>query len=231
MQTANTALLPHIKILLVDDQNLVRMGICGLLELRPHLDVIAQLSDGTEVLDSIKSLQPDILLLDIRMPKMDGIQVLHALQKANVVIPTLMLTTFDEHELVLSCMKAGAKGYLRKDVSLQMLISAVEAVAAGELWVQPAVTYPINTYREAVQQNNASKSFDKSTLQQLYEPLTKGELQVLHLIAAGYSGNEIAEALHKSVGRIRNITSAILAKLQVRDRTRAALKAIELGLI
>ena len=129
-----------IKVLLVDDHNLVKMGICSLLELSGNIDVVAQLDDGTGVLAAIEKSHPDIMLLDIRMPNMNGLEVLSAMSEQGVSLPTLILTTFDEHDLVLNCMKLGAKGYLRKDVSLSVLIKAIDAVVAGELWIQPAIT-------------------------------------------------------------------------------------------
>jgi DNA-binding NarL/FixJ family response regulator len=210
-----------IKLLLVDDQNLVKMGICSLLELSGKIDVVAQLEDGTGVLAAIEEHQPDIMLLDIRMPKMDGLEVLAAMEEQKVVLPTLILTVFDEHELVLKCMKLGARGYLRKDVSLDALMKAIDAILAGELWVQPAITSHILDNRDYIQSKSA----------EVLEALTNSEVQVLRLAAAGYSNAEISEAIHKSAGTVRNQMSFILAKLQVRDRTRAVLKAIEHGLI
>lgn len=211
-----------IKVLLVDDQTLVRQGIFGLLQLKKHIEVVAQLPDGSCVLETIKSHQPDILLLDIRMPIMNGLEVLEAMKEGSITLPTLILTTFDEHELVLQCIELGALGYLRKDVSLDSLIGAIEAVACGKPWYQPAVTQR--------HQQNAGPTVEHKPIE-LIEPLTEGEIQVLRLAAGGYSNNEIADALHKSLGTVRNSMSFVLAKLQVRDRTRAVLKAIEHGLI
>ena len=211
-----------IKLLLVDDQNLVKMGICSLLELSGHIEVVAQLDDGSEVLPTIANYQPDIMLLDIRMPVMDGIEVLETMSEQNIDLPTLILTTFDEHDLVLKCIKLGAKGYLRKDVSLETLIQAIDTVVAGELWIQPAITNRILENKEILQFQSSGT---------IVEPLTLNEVQILRLVAAGYSNNEIAGAIHKSVGTVRNQISTILAKLNVRDRTRAVLKAIEHGAI
>ncbi|WP_210418759.1 response regulator transcription factor [Aliikangiella coralliicola] len=210
-----------IKLLLVDDQNLVRMGICSLLQLTDHIDVVEQLDDGTGVLSAINEHQPDIMLLDIRMPRMDGLAVLETLNAHKINLPTLILTTFDEHELVLNCLELGAKGYLRKDVTLENLVNAIDAVAAGKMWVQPAITNQVLEHKDVI----------KSDKNDVIEPLSENEIQVLRLIAAGYSNNEIASAIHRSVGTVRNLVSFILAKLQVRDRTRAVLKAIENGLI
>ena len=210
-----------IRLLLVDDQNLVKMGICSLLQLSGNIDVVAQLDDGVGVFEAIREYKPDVMLLDIRMPKMNGIEVLAEMKKREILLPTIILTTFDEHDLVLQSMKLGAKGYLRKDVSLESLIQAIDSVIAGELWVQPAITNHVLENNEFIQSQNSD----------LLEVLTNNEVQVLRLAAAGYSNNEIADAIHKSPGTIRNTMSFILEKLQVRDRTRAVLKAIEHGLI
>jgi len=210
-----------IKVLLVDDQTLVRQGICSLLQLADEIEVIAQLEDGSDVLPTIKQIQPDLLLLDIRMPGMSGLDVLTAMQQNQVELPTLILTTFDEHELVLNCLNLGAKGYLKKDTDLETLVTAIKNVAKGKTWIQPITPIKVNELADSAQAMNVSD----------LESLSDGERQVLRLVAAGYSNHEIADALHKSSGTIRNSVSAILAKLQVRDRTRAVLKAIEYKLI
>jgi DNA-binding NarL/FixJ family response regulator len=127
-----------IKILLVDDQNLVREGIKALLQLTPQMSVIAEACDGDEALTALEQYSPDIMLLDLRMPKRDGLSVLEAMQQKNINVPTLILTTFDEHDLVLNCLKLGAMGYLKKDVSLNDLVCAIESLAKGIPWVKPA---------------------------------------------------------------------------------------------
>jgi DNA-binding NarL/FixJ family response regulator len=210
-----------IKLLLVDDQNLVKMGICSLLELSGRISVVAQLDNGLGVIDAIGTHKPDVMLLDIRMPKMNGIEVLAQMKEQGISLPTIILTTFDEHDLVLESIKLGAKGYLRKDVSLDSLMSAIDTVIKGDMCIQPGIT------NQVVENVSALKGDENETL----EALSNGEVQVLRLAAAGYSNNEIAEAMHKSSGTVRNQMSFILAKLQVRDRTRAVLKAIEHGLI
>ena len=212
-----------IKLLLVDDQNLVKMGLCSLLQLSGNIEVVAQLDDGVGVIDAIEEHKPDVMLLDIRMPRMNGIEVLAKMRELEVELPTIILTTFDEHDLVLQSMKLGAKGYLRKDVSLESLNQAIEAVLAGDLWIQPAITNHVLKDNEFIH--------PKSDVLTEIEELTNTEIQVLRLAAAGYSNNEIAEAIHKAPGTVRNLMSFILEKLQVRDRTRAVLKAIEHGLI
>ncbi len=205
---------------MIDDQNLVREGIKSLLQLKPGLNVVAEADDGSAAETLVRQHQPDVLLLDIRMPRVTGLDVLQQFKSAGIHVPVLILTTFDDHDLVLDCIKLGAKGYLRKDVSFEVLTNAILNLAQGKSWLQPAVTCRVEKARD---------SEDSPTA--LIEQLTDIEVQVLRLVAAGYSNHEIADALYKSVGTIRNQVSSILAKLEVRDRTRAVLKALDLGLI
>ncbi|MBU1310457.1 MAG: response regulator transcription factor [Gammaproteobacteria bacterium] len=210
----------NVSIVLIDDQNLVREGIKSLLQLKPGFTVVAEAADGSEAETLVRRHQPDVLLLDIRMPKVTGLEVLQQFGQAGIDVPVLILTTFDDHELVLDCIKLGARGYLRKDVSFEVLTNAILNMAQGKSWLQPAVTCRVEKARDS-----------KAEPLVLLEQLTDIELQVLRLVAAGYSNHEIAGALYKSVGTIRNQVSAVLAKLDVRDRTRAVLKALDLGLI
>lgn len=210
----------NVSIVLIDDQNLVREGIKSLLQLKPGFTVVAEAADGSAAETLVRQYQPDVLLLDIRMPKVTGLQVLQQFKTAAIDVPVLILTTFDDHELVLDCIKLGARGYLRKDVSFEVLTNAILTMAQGKSWLQPAVTCRVEQARDS-----------KTAAAPLTEQLTDIELQVLRLVAAGYSNHEIADALYKSVGTIRNQVSAVLAKLDVRDRTRAVLKALDLGLI
>ncbi|GAA0341843.1 response regulator transcription factor [Bowmanella denitrificans] len=212
-----------MKVLLVDDQTLVREGIKSLLSLSDNLLVVGEASDGDEVCQAVTNLQPDVILMDIRMPRMSGVDALRAMQKAGLTQPVIMLTTFDDHKLVLDAVQAGAKGYLLKDVSLETLVDAIETVYKGQTLIQPAVTEKILQGLQGLQQQFESY--------QTPEPLTDAERKILRLMAAGCSNREIAEALFKSEGTIKNQVSSLLAKLGVRDRTRAVLKAIEAGLI
>lgn len=212
-----------IKLLLVDDQTLVRQGIKSLLALSDKVTVSAEASDGTQVLAQVAAHHPDVILLDISMPQMDGIETLNQLAKADVSTPVIILTTFDDSALVLKGMQAGAKGYLLKDVSLESLITAIEAVHNGQTMVQPAVTERLIKGIANVHSGfNAPAQF---------EPLTPKEIEVLRLMASGLSNKEISGALFKSEGTIKNHVSNILTKLGVRDRTRAVLLAIEQGIL
>ena len=214
------------KVLLVDDQTLVREGIKSLLSLSPEVEVIGEFADGEELIAHIATdmdTDIDAILMDIRMPKMNGIQALESLKHQKNSIPVLMLTTFDDHDLVLQAIQAGAKGYLLKDVSLETLVEGIAAVASGKTLIQPAVTE-----RLLAGLADQKHDFDAS---QLPEPLSQKEQEILRLMAAGCSNREIASAMFKSEGTIKNQVSSILNKLGVRDRTRAVLKSIELGII
>lgn len=212
-----------IRIAIVDDQNLVRSGIESLLSLSDKVSVIAQASDGDMALNIAKEHRPDVFLMDIRMPRMNGIDAIKSLRKAGFETPVIILTTFDDHELVLQGLQAGAQGYLLKDVSLDSLISAIESVHAGETIVQPAIT---DTLLRGLKTQ-------KGDFDSLPEPtaLSPKETEVLRLVASGYSNKEISTALNKSEGTVKNHVSSILSKLGVRDRTRAVLRALEIGVI
>lgn len=214
------------KVILVDDQTLVRAGIKSLLSLSKDVTVVAEFADGEELVISCQNdnLPPaDAILMDIRMPRMNGIEALQALKQKSIEIPVLMLTTFDDHSLVLQAIQAGAKGYLLKDVSLETLVEGIATIAEGKTLIQPAVTERLLSGL-----SEQTNEFDASVLP---EALSTKEQEILRLMAAGCSNREIAEAMFKSEGTIKNQVSSILNKLGVRDRTRAVLKSIELGII
>ncbi len=210
-----------IRIGLIDDQMLVRQGIRGLLELSDRVEVVAEGADGDEAVSLASDASPDVILMDMRMPRMDGAAAITALSEAGIHVPVIILTTFDDHEQVLTAIRAGAKGYLLKDVSLENLVDAIESVAAGETMIQPSIT------ENLLRGISTQPSGDDAPA----EDLTRRETEVIRLMAGGYSNREIAQALSKSEGTIKNHVSNILAKLGVRDRTRAVLKAIEHGVI
>ncbi len=212
-----------ISIVLVDDQKLVRDGIHSLLELSPEVEVVAEASTGKEAVDVVREHKPDVVLMDIQMPQMNGIEAIEKMVEEKLSSPVIILTTFDDHELVLQGIRAGARGYLLKDVSLEDLIDAIKHVHDGGTMVRPAIT---DTLLRAV--DSSAQSFDT-----LPDPqdLTTKELEVLRLVAGGYSNREISEGLKRSEGTIKNHVSNILSKLGVRDRTRAVLRAIELGML
>ncbi len=212
-----------INVFLVDDQTLVRQGIRSLLELADDIHIIGEATDGIEAIEMIPEAAPDVVLLDIRMPGKSGIDVLQELGAAGKLPPTIILTTFDDDQLVLSGLRAGARGFLLKDVSLQQLVGAIQTVAAGGSLVQPVVTERLLKGIENL--DNRFASLDQP------DPLTERETEILRLMAGGYSNKEIARSLDVAEGTVKNHVSNILSKIGVRDRTRAVLKALELKLI
>ena len=212
-----------IKVMLVDDQNLVRKGVRSLLELAEDIEVIAEASDGSEAVAKVPEHGPDVVLLDMRMPGMNDVEVLRQLNEAGTLPPTIILTTFDDEELVLAGIRNGAKGYLLKDVALDELVSAIKTVAEGGSIVKPAVT-------ERLLKGLENLETDFSALDRP-DPLTDRETEILRLMAGGYSNKEIASSLCVAEGTVKNHVSNILSKLGVRDRTRAVLKAFELGFV
>ena len=212
-----------IEVCLVDDQTLVRQGIRSLLELSDSIRVVAEAGDGMQAVETIPRVKPDVVLLDMRMPGMSGLDVLNALAATHQLPPTIILTTFDDDQLVLAGLKAGARGYLLKDVSLDQLVDAVKTVAAGGSLVAPVVTQRLLSGLERMQ--NEFTSLDRP------DPLTDRETEILRLMAGGYSTKEIANSLGVAEGTVKNHVSNILSKLGVRDRTRAVLKAFELGIV
>lgn len=218
-----------IKVMLVDDQTLVREGIKSLLALSPDIQLIAEAGDGEQCLAVVNHLKelPDVILMDIRMPKVSGIDAVKHLKTAGFTLPVIMLTTFDDDQLVLQSIQAGAAGYLLKDVSLETLVEGIKTVHQGKTLIQPAITQRVI---QGLQGLAKTESLVLSP-SLVTADLSDKEQEILRLMASGYSNKEISQAMFKSEGTVKNQVSAILAKLEVRDRTRAVLKAIEAGLI
>ena len=212
-----------IRVCLVDDQTLVRQGVKSLLDLAEDIEIIGEAADGRQAVEMIPELRPDVVLMDMRMPVMSGLEALQALAAKNQLPPTIILTTFDDDQLVLAGIKAGARGYLLKDVTLDQLVNAIQTVAEGGSLVQPAVTQRLLSGLEHMR--NEFVSLDRP------DPLTDRETEILRLMASGFSNKEIANSLGVAEGTIKNHVSNILSKLGVRDRTRAVLKAFELQLV
>ena len=212
-----------ISVVLVDDQNLVRQGIRSLLELSDKVRIVGEASDGAQGLEVIALREPDVVLLDVQMPVMNGIDCLQQLRADDNLTPVIVLTTFDDPDSMIECTRLGARGYLLKDVSLEQLVSAIEIVHAGGTMIQPTVTATI-LQRLSREATSAPPVRQDSSL-------TPRETEILRCLAGGLSNREVARVISLSEGTVKNYVSSILAKLEVRDRTRAVLKAIDLGLI
>ncbi|MFF2267522.1 response regulator [Cellulosimicrobium cellulans] len=216
-----------VRVLLVDDQTLVRQGIRSLLELAPDVDVVAEAEDGMTALAAVREHAPDVVLLDLRMPRHDGIWALEAMSESGYDVPVLVLTTFDDDALVLRALRAGARGYLLKDVTLEQLTGAVRTLASGGTLVQPSIT---DRLLRAVRAGSVPADDLDDGAGPVHE-LTDRELEVLRLVAAGFSNREIAHALFLAEGTVKNHVSTVLLKLGTRDRTRAVLRALHVGLL
>lgn len=221
---------PIIRILLADDQTLIRQGIQTLLELEPDLQVVATAGNGHEAIAAVEREHPDVVLMDIRMPLLDGVAATQAITARFPQVGVIILTTFDDDEYVFEGLKAGARGYLLKDVDSSEIVLAVRAVAAGEALIQPSIARKVvaEFSRLATQSRPVAPPPAAAPLE---EPLTERELEVLHAIAAGLSNREIAERLVITEGTVKNHVSNLLAKLGVRDRTQALIRARALGLV
>jgi DNA-binding NarL/FixJ family response regulator len=206
------------KVFLVDDQTLVRKGIRSLLSLLPDIEIVGEAVDGAEAVRLIPPCAPDVVLLDIRMPEMDGLAVLRRLAEPGQKPHFVILTTFDDADALFEGCKAGARGFLLKDVSLEQLASAIGAVAEGRLIFQPSIT-------ETLLRNLQGRT-DQRRGEELAEALTERERDVIRLMAGGFSNREIGEMLKLTEGTVKNHVSRLLLKLDARDRTSAVLKAI-----
>ena len=212
-----------IRVAIADDHTLVREGIRTLLELVPDIAVVGEAGDGATAVELVLAESPDVLILDMRMPRGDGRWVVEQLAQRGRLPPTLVLTTFDIDAEAIAIVRAGARGFMLKDVTRAQLVDAVRALAAGATMIRPALT----TRGEHALAIRGRALAPASAV----APLTARELEVLRLVAGGFSNREIADVLAVSEGTAKNHVSSILAKLGVRDRTRAALKAAEHGLL
>jgi DNA-binding NarL/FixJ family response regulator len=210
-----------IRVCLVDDQALVRSGLKALLGLLGGIEVVAEAADGEEAFDAVVSSKPDVLLLDVRMPKLNGIQVVEGLAAQNILPPTLLLTTFDDDGALIHGVKAGARGYLLKGASPETLLEAIRAVAAGGTYLYAPLVSDIA--RAGIRRSREAP--------ELLGELTERELEILRLMASGIGNREIAEALVLREGTVKNHVSSIFSKLGVADRTKAVLRAIAAGLV
>lgn len=216
---------PKIKILLVDDQALFREGLRTLLDLQPDFEVVGEASQGEEALRMAVSLNPHVILMDLRMPVMDGVTATRRLKDSLPQCKVIVLTTFDDDEDVFEGLRAGAVGYLLKDVSSEKLYEAIRSAARGEYFLLPSITAKVMAEFSRIARPV------RTPLDEIGVKLSSRELEVLRLVAQGASNKEIADTLVIAEGTVKNHLTNILAKLEARDRMQAVLKARELGLI
>lgn len=204
-----------IRLLLVDDQSLIRQGLRALLELEPDVEVVGEAENGQSAIALVETLQPDVVLLDIRMPVMDGVAVTREINQRFTDTKVIVLTTFDNDEYVAQALRYGAKGYLLKDTPSEELAAAIRAVDKGYTQLGPGL------FEKAIPKVSVPPAAPPSG----WEHLTPREKEVLRLIAAGASNREIAETLYISEGTVKNHVTRILSQLGLRDRTQAAIVA------
>jgi DNA-binding NarL/FixJ family response regulator len=216
-----------VRVLLVDDQQLIRAGFRMILEAEEGIEVVGECADGTQAIDSVKRLRPDVVLMDIRMPEMDGIEATRRIVQAadgGGPVKVLMLTTFDLDEYVYDALRAGASGFLLKDVPADQLVAGIHLVAQGEALLAPSIT------RRLIQEFSRSAPSRQEAPAGLAE-LTPRELEVFKLLARGMSNAEIAAELFVSDTTVKTHVARILMKLEVRDRVQAVVLAYESGLV
>lgn len=228
----------HIRVMIVDNQGLLREGFRRLIELEPNLEVVGMAGDGEEALSTVELLVaerrcPDVVLMDVRMPRLDGIAATRALKQHWPEIRTVILTTFDDRDLIQAGLQAGALGYVLKDITAEQLAMTIRVAAQGQVLLHPDVASKVIASLSSAQTESPLTSSANPTHVGGSEgvPLTEREREILALLARGASNREISEALYIASGTVKNHLSNILGKLGVRDRTQAALKARELGLL
>lgn len=214
-----------IRVLLVDDQALFREALGTILSLQPDLQVVGEAANGQEALAAAAEHQPDVILMDLNMPILDGVAATRRLKESGAAARVIVLTTFDNDETVFDGLRAGAVGYLLKDVSSAKLVEAIRAAAHGESFLQPSIAAKVLAEFNRLEERVAAPP------SLLVYPLSDRELEILRRLAAGDSNKEIAAHLFITEGTVKNHVTNILGKLGVRDRTQAALRARELGLI
>ena len=215
-----------VRVLVVDDQTLFREALTTLLEMRAEVEVVGAAEDGVEALELVERLRPDVVLMDLRMPVLDGVDTTRRLRVEHPQVRVLVLTTFDGDDEVFPALRAGAVGYLLKDATAPRLVEAVLAAARGESVLQPSVAAKV-----LARMSQLPELPSEPRSQPLVDPLTQRELEVLRAVADGLSNREAAERLYLSEGTVKNHVTHVLAKLGVRDRTQAALRARALGLL
>ncbi len=214
---------PKIRILLVDDQYLVREGIESLLELEEAVEVVGMAANGKEAIAQATKLKPNIILMDVRMPEMNGVEATAKIKQALPTCQVIMLTTFDDEEFIVQSLLAGACGYLMKDIPPPDLVKAIQLAHAGIFQLAPEVAGKLIGSLQ-------SKQGALSSTPPIDTPLTARELEVLKLLAKGATNKEIASHFNLSEGTVKNHVSNILMRLELRDRTQAAVYAVENGL-
>ncbi len=213
-----------IQVLICDDQTVVREGLAAILSTDPAIEVVGLAGDGQEAITLVAETRPDIVLMDLMMPVLNGVQATRELRRSHADLRVLVLTTYASDELIMDAIHAGADGYLLKDARREELIAAIKGTVEGKTYLDPAVAGKVMRRAAATAAQSPPAVPPK-------DPLTERELDILRLISQGYSNPEIAQRLHLARGTVRNYVSTILGKLGVSDRTQAAVEALRRGLV
>ena len=214
-----------IKIVIADDQELIRESLKIVLSANPDMEVTDTVADGSEVIRSVRACRPDVILMDVRMPEMDGVSCTRIIKENYPQIKIIILTTFDDDEYVYNALKYGASGYLLKGVSMAELSSAIRTVHSGKAMINPDVAVKVVRLFSQMAQSNYGIRVDS----RMVEEIGKTEWKVIQQVGYGRSNKEIAAALNLSEGTVRNNLSSILSKLELRDRTQLAIWAVQTG--
>jgi DNA-binding NarL/FixJ family response regulator len=231
-----------IRVLLVDDQQIVRQGLATILRYAPGIEVVGQAGDGEEAIHLARQLAPDVVLMDLKMPRLGGIPATRKICAAQPDTHVIILTTYDADDMVFEGIKAGAQGYLLKDASGETLVEAIRGVMLGESQIDPGVARAVLDEFQRLSvapvagssrmpADTAGAEQDAAAQDAVVEPLTPREEEVLLLLVEGLSNKEIGARLHLTEGTIKNYVSAIIAKLQASDRTHAVVTALRRGLV
>jgi DNA-binding NarL/FixJ family response regulator len=220
------------RVLLVDDQEIVRQGLATILRYEPGIEVVGEAADGHQAIAQALQLQPDVILMDIKMPRLGGIPATREIRKQLPQTEVIILTTYETDDLVFDGIKAGASGYLLKDVSSEVLVGAIEGVQRGEAQLDPKVASKVlSEFKRLLAEPAPRRKLRPEEEELILTPLTQREEEVLQLLAEGLSNKEIAARLYLTEGTVKNHISNILDKLQANDRTHAVIRALRHGLV
>lgn len=215
-----------VKVLVVDDQHLMREGLATILQLEEHIDIVGTASNGREAYEAVKQYRPDVVLMDIRMPIVDGVEGTRLIKEEVPETRVLVLTTFNDNEFILQALDEGASGYILKEMPAEMIVSAILTVYAGGVVLQPTIS------AQLIAELKKTKHLAQNELtREAHGDLTEREVEVLKLIGVGYSNKEIAATLYISEGTVKIHVSNIISKMHFRDRTQAAIYAVKVNLV
>lgn len=217
-----------IRVLIVDDQRVVLAGLAAIVGSDPEIEVVGQVGNGKEALAHIATEVPDLVLMDLQMPVMNGVQATRRLKQAHPRLPVLVLTTYAADEWVFDAVRAGAAGYLLKDTRPPQLIAAIKGTVAGETYLDPVIAGKV---LQQVARERGNNPVDHLAQTHLVDALTKREHEVLALVVKGLNNRQIGEQLYLATGTVRNHISVIMEKLAVSNRTQAAVLAVQMGLV